>query len=185
MASRRRESKAKKINPTLFVFCEGETEVAYINLLKSLYRIPSIHIHPKIGGSDITAEYIVNYKRDKPTHEKDSDYLFYDLDVEAIFQRLNQIRNCTLLVSNPSIELWFLLHYKNQTANINSASCCRELQNRNRSYKKGLIDNRLKDKLISRKSEAIRRGKGLVSTNNPSTTVYRLLEKLDEIKDSL
>jgi hypothetical protein len=26
MARRRKESKGKKINPTLFVFCEGETE---------------------------------------------------------------------------------------------------------------------------------------------------------------
>jgi hypothetical protein len=34
MARRRKESKGKKINPTLFVFCEGETEEAYTNLLK-------------------------------------------------------------------------------------------------------------------------------------------------------
>lgn len=39
MARRRREPKGKKINPTLFVFCEGDTEEAYVNLLKSIYRI--------------------------------------------------------------------------------------------------------------------------------------------------
>ena len=182
MASRRGESKSKKINPTLFVFCEGDTEVAYINLLKSVYRLPSIQIHARIGGNDITAEYINNYKKDKPTHEKDSDFLFYDLDVEAVINRLRQIRKCTLLVSNPSIEFWFLLHYKNQTANINSADCCRELQNRNRTYKKGLIDNKLRDKLTSRRSEAVRRAKALGKWNNPSTTVYKFIELLDDLK---
>jgi len=181
MASRRKESKDKRINPTLFVFCEGETEVAYINMLKSYYRIPSIQIHPKIGGNDITTEYINNYKKDKPTHEKDKDFLLYDLDVPAILNRLNRIDNCTLLISNPSIELWFLLHYKNQTANLDTASCCREMLNRNRVYKKGLIDEKLKDKLITRKGDAIRRAKALNSPNNPSSTVYRLVEELDSI----
>jgi hypothetical protein len=86
MARKRREPKGKKINPTLFVFCEGETEVAYINLLKTVYRIPSIHIHPKIGGNNITADYIENYKNDKPTHEKDLNFLVYDLDVPTMIQ---------------------------------------------------------------------------------------------------
>ena len=149
MARRRRNPRGKKINPTLFVFCEGETEESYINLLKTLYRIPSIHIHPKIGRNDITAEYIQNYKKNKPTHEKDLNLLFYDLDVPTMLQRLSQIDDCILLVSNPCIELWFLLHYKNQTANVNNTYCCKELKNRNRSYKKGLIDRKLKEKLVS------------------------------------
>lgn len=182
MARRRGESREKKINPTLFVFCEGETEEAYINLLKKEYRIPSIHIHPNIGGNNITTEYIEKYKENKPTHEKDSNFLFYDLDVSAMIQRLSQIDNCTLLVSNPSVELWFLLHYKNQTANVNNAYCYKELRNRNRTYKKGLIDTRLKEKLISRKDEAIKRAKKLTRFENPSTTVYKLIEILNKLK---
>jgi len=48
MAGKRKPSKGKKINPTLFIFCEGKTEESYINFLKSFYRIPSIHIHPRL-----------------------------------------------------------------------------------------------------------------------------------------
>ena len=83
---------------------------------------------------------------------------------------------------NPCIELWFLLHYKNQTANINNVRCCREMTNRNRTYKKGLIDNKLKEKLISKIEDALKRAKELTEFNNPSSTVYKLIEVLDELK---
>ena len=52
-----RISKGKKINPTYFVFCEGETEEVYINHLRSKYRLP-ININSKIAGNRITEKYI-------------------------------------------------------------------------------------------------------------------------------
>lgn len=182
MGRTRRKSRGKKINPTLFVFCEGDTEEAYVNMLKSYFRLPSIQIHPKIGGNNITLEYIQNYKKDKPTHEKDINYLMYDLDVPEIIERLQEIENCTLLLSNPCIELWFLLHYKNHLAHTNCAYCCKELNNRNNSYKKGVIDKKLKEKLISKSEDAIKRTKKLTESQNPSSSVYKLLEKLNELK---
>ncbi len=148
MADKRRAPKGKKINPTIFIFCEGETEVAYVNLLKSLYRLPSIHIHARIKGNNITKEYIENYKKDKPTHEKDSTCLFYDIDVPHMQEKLSKIENCILLISNPVVELWFLLHYKHQKAYTNSNYCFEELN----------------------------------LPENPSTTVYRLIEILSKIK---
>ncbi|MCH8533881.1 MAG: RloB family protein [Flavobacteriaceae bacterium] len=181
MSRKRREPKGKKINPTLFVFCEGDTEEAYVNFLKSLYRLPSIQIRSKIGGNNITSEFISNYKKGKPTHEKDLDFLMYDVDVPEIVERLQKIEKSTLLLSNPCIELWFLLHYKNQTAHINSAKCCREMANRNRVYKKGIIDNKLKEKLISKKEVAVKRAKELAENNNPSSTVYKFIETLEQL----
>lgn len=182
MARKRRQPKGKKINPTFFVFCEGETEESYINLLKSTYRIPSIHIHPRIGGNNITSDYIKNYKKNKPSHEKDINFLMYDLDVVTMLERLSKIDDSVLLVSNPCIELWFLLHYKNQTANINNTKCCREMTNRNRTYKKGIMDSKLKEKLTTKSSDAVKRAKNLKKFNNPSSTVYRLIEALNDLK---
>lgn len=183
MARGRRKSRGKKINPTLFVFCEGETEESYINLLKSIYRIPSIHIHPKVRGNNISSAFIQGYKQDKPTHEKDMNFLMYDLDVPTMLERLSKIDDSILLVSNPCLELWFLLHYKNQTASTNSETCCREMTNRNRTYKKGLINDRLKAKLISKIDIAISRAKGLTEHNNPSSTAYKLIEVLENLKN--
>lgn len=184
MGRKRRKSRRKKINPTLFVFCEGETEEAYINLLKSFYRLPSIIIRPKISGSNITRDFIDKYKTGMSTHEKDIDFLMYDLDVPNVFSRLKKITNCVLLLSNPCIELWFLLHYKNQTSSVDCAYCCKEIKNRNRtSYKKGKIGTKLKDKLLTKKEDAIKRAKILVKYPNTGSTVYKFLEKLEELKN--
>lgn len=184
MSRKRREPKGKKINPTLFVFCEGDTEEAYVNFLKSLYRLPSIQIRSKIGGNNITSEFIAKFKKGKPTHEKDLDFLMYDSDVPEIIERLKKVRNSILLLSNPCIELWFLLHYKNQTASISSEKCCREMSNRNRVYNKGVIDKKLNDKLISKRDVAVKRAKGLTANHNPSSSVYKLIEILDQLKQT-
>lgn len=43
MARKERVSRGKTMRPNYFVFCEGETEVAYTEMLRSHYRLP-IHI---------------------------------------------------------------------------------------------------------------------------------------------
>ena len=143
MKSKRQASKGKKINPHFWVFCEGETEEAYVRFLRSKYRLP-VEIVSKIAGCDISSRYIQTYKRDKPSHKKDMDFLIYDADVPEILERLKKIQSVTLIASNPAIELWFLLHYKNQKTVIAENDCIKELCNRNKNqYKKGFIDDAL------------------------------------------
>lgn len=77
MTRKRTASKGKKINPHFWVFCEGETEEAYVSFLRSRYRIP-ITIVSKIVGNKINERFIKSYKKGKPTHEKDKDFLMYD-----------------------------------------------------------------------------------------------------------
>jgi len=182
MSRNRRKPIGKKINPTFFVFCEGETEKAYINLLKSKYRIPSIKIHAKIRGINITENYINNYKREKPTHEKDKTFLFYDLDVPEVLQKIKKINKGIVLASNPCVEFWFLLHYKNHASETNNKYCYKELVNRNGKYKKGSLDNKLRDKLIEKSSHASKRAKALNAYDNPSSTIYKIIEILDNLK---
>lgn len=184
MSRNRRPSRGKKIKPHFWVFCEGQTEEAYVCYLRSRYRVP-IEIVPKVIGSNIDERKIRGYKKGKPVHEKDIDFLLYDADVPAVLDRLRIISNVTLLISNPTIELWFLLHYKNQISNINSSNCITEISQRNRNrYKKGVIDNKLAIKLLDKSQEACKRAKKLTVPNNPSSTVYKLIEILEEIKKS-
>lgn len=182
MARGRRASKGKKINPTFFVFCEGETEEAYVNFLKRHFRLPSIQIHSKVSRNNIDADQISNYKQDKPQHEKDRDFLMYDLDAPRILERLKKIKGASLLVSNPCIELWFLLHDKNQKAECDTSFCTREMENRNKPYKKGKLEGKLEQKLREKMDKAIERAKNLKPHKNPSTTVYKLIEKLKALK---
>lgn len=182
MKSKRQASKGKKINPHFWVFCEGETEEAYIQFLRSEYRLP-IEIIPKIAGSCINERYIKNYKKGKPTHEKDKDFLIYDADVSEVLEKLKKIDSTILIASNPTIELWFILHYKNQKAELSGDDCIRELSNRNRNnYKKGTLDSSLKIKLKEKCKDACKRSKDLKLFENPSTNMYIFIEDLEKAK---
>lgn len=180
--SRRAKPRGKRIKPQIWVFCEGQTEEAYVAHLRSRYRIP-IEIVTKVAGTEISEVYIKRQKKGKPVHTKDRDFLMYDSDVPAVLTRLAAIPNVTLLLSNPAIELWFLLHYKNQTAAISSDDCIRQLSNRNRNtYIKGRIDNKLERHLNNGYMQACVRAKSLRNTNNPSSNVYIFIETLASIK---
>lgn len=182
MKSKRQESKGKKINPHFWVFCEGETEAAYIRFLRSEYRLP-VEIVPKVAGCDIDERYIESYKDGKPTHEKDRNFLVYDADVPEVLEKLNKINSSVLIASNPAIELWFLLHYKNQTTPLTVADCIRELENRNNiEYKKGTIDNSLRKRLKEKCGDACKRSKVLSRFDNPSTNMYVIIEALERAK---
>jgi hypothetical protein len=104
MNSKRQVSKGKRINPNFWVFCEGETEEAYIRFLRIEYRLP-VEIIPKIAGFDISPRYIHSFKKGKPRHEKDRDFLVYDADVPEVLEKLKQIPGVILIASNPAIEL--------------------------------------------------------------------------------
>ena len=185
MANKRALSKGKIINPNYWVFCEGETEEAYVCFLRSTYRIP-IEIVPKVVGNKITSRFIKNYKQNKPTHKKDKDFLMYDADVTATLEKLKAIKSTELIASNPSIELWFLLHYKNQTGSITTTECIKELSNRNRNtYKKGVIDTQLASKISESCKKACERAKPLEMFNNPSSNMYVFIEELEKVKNKI
>ena len=181
MNKQRRTSKGKSVRPTFFVFCEGETEEAYIAFLRATYKLP-IEIDTKISGNRITAKYIANYKKTKDLHPKDKTYLVYDLDVTGILSNLQKISDTVLIASNPCFELWYLLHYQNQQAELSSKECENNLSVYMRNYKKGCIDDKLKLQLMVKKGEAIGRAKKLKPYDNPSTDVFRLIEDLEKVK---
>ena len=180
--SKRSKSKGKLINPTYWVFCEGKTEEAYVSHLRTKYRLP-IEITSKVAGSNINEHFIRKCKVGKPTHQKDKDFLMYDGDVESTIRQLQSVSSANLIISNPSIELWFLYHYKNQKAAITTAECIKQLSNRSRvQYKKGQISGRLKEKLDEKWNEACQRASGSRVYNNPSSNVHVLIEELEKVK---
>ena len=182
MNRKRSASKGKKINPHFWVFCEGATEEAYVCFLRSRYRIPA-EIVTKISGSKISEGEIKKYKQGKPQHEKDIDFLIYDADVQDTLIRLRSICAVTLITSNPSIELWFLIHYKTQTAHISTSECIKELRNRNRNnYRKGILDERLRARLAGHYSEACKRAEKLTLYENPSSNMFLIIEAMEEAK---
>ena len=179
MGRKVRISKGKQMKPNFFVFCEGETEIAYVKFLRSLYRVP-IQVIPKKGKSNISEDFIVKSKNEYVQTDQDKVFLMYDLDVDGMLEQLQKIPNAELIVSNPCIELWFLLHYQDQKSEISSDKCIKKLQKVSKEYKKGTLSEEEKDVLAKNKDQALERAKKLVEFQNPSTTIHRLLDLLKE-----
>lgn len=179
MGRKIRLSKEKQMKPNFFVFCEGKTEIAYIKFLRSLYRVP-IQVIPKKSKSNISKDDIENSKRDYVTTNQDKTFLMFDLDVAGVLEHLQKIPDAELLVSNPCVELWFLLHYQEQKSKSTSKKCIQKLQSFTKDYKKGVLSEEEKNVLAANRDVAIKRAKLLEEYDNPSTTIYRLLELLKD-----
>lgn len=107
----------------------------------------------------------------------------FDLDVEGMLERLTKIPNTTLLCSNPCVELWFLLHYTDHQSVLTSDECLKRLQKEERNYIKGSLSVFMKRKLSENNGAATERAKTLLLHKNPSSSVYRLIEELQKIKN--
>ena len=180
MGRQTRKSKGKTMRPNFFVFCEGESEVAYISHLRSQYRAP-IQIIPKKSDSNISVKYIENCKKEYTRTDNDKTFLMYDLDVDGMLNRLQSIPNAVLLVSNPCIELWYLLHFEECHAELAQNVCIKKLRKHLPHYSKGALALKEKMTLSDNTPAASVRAKSLSAHTNPSTTIYRIIDLLDSL----
>jgi hypothetical protein len=184
MSRNKRIPSGRAINPTFFVFCEGNTEEAYISHLRSKYRLPIV-IDAKVAGNRITEKYISNHKKDKATHPKDNNYLVYDLDVPEMLEKLTSIKNTILLSSNPCFELWYLLHFQEQKSEISSNDCIAKLKQKLPKYNKGTLNKDLKDSLEQGQAKAVNRASKLNQFANPSSQIFLLIHDIEKVKKQI
>jgi hypothetical protein len=104
----------------------------------------------------------------------------FDLDVEGMLEHLQKIPQATLLVSNPCVELWFLLHFQGVDKEITSDGCLRMLKTHSPQYEKGALTESEKRILVENMEKAIERAKRLEDYKNPSSLVYRLIEAMEK-----
>lgn len=186
MARHKREAKGKVINPKFFVFCEGETEAAFINHLKITHRKP-VEIISKVTKNQISARLIKESMKSFPYFKKDLVFLVYDIDVVGFLEKLKSIQKeitSILITSNPCFELWYLLHFINQAGEISSDKCIKKLRSYIKSYQKGSINLKLLQKLDEMQSDAIVRAKNLSFPDNPSTNVHVFVAELERINNN-
>jgi hypothetical protein len=183
MSKYQRQSKGKEIRPTFFVFCEGESEEAYISFIRNKYRVP-IQIRSKVAKNKINQKYVTGILKPFQKQEKDKYFLLYDLDVPEMLEKLQSINDTILLVSDPCIELWYILHTCNHSGEATSAQCITQLEGICKGYRKGTICDKLKQELISGEENACKWAKKLALRNNfdnPSTSVYILIDELKKV----
>ncbi len=185
MAKGREKSVSRKMKQVFLVFCEGETEENYIDFLRRKYKSP-IKIVPKTGGTQISQRLIDKYQKELQLSKNDriTTFLMYDLDVASVVKKLKSCKAIGLF-SNPCIELWFLLHSKDQKNALTTKQCLQILKNSHvdwNNYEKSQITEMQKKILWENKSVAIERAKTLAEETNPSSSVYQLLEAIENFR---
>lgn len=181
MARKAKQPRGRKMNPTFFVFCEGKTEAAYVDLLRRSFRVP-VEIIVKVSDSNISQPYIDRCKRERFTTAEDKTFLMFDLDVPGMLEHLRKIKDAVLLLSNPCIEYWFVLHYKDTNKELSSAECLALLRSIDKDYVKGAFSTAMKRALIDSVEEAAKRAKSKEAYSNPSSTIHLLTDEIIKAK---
>lgn len=196
----RRREGTRRQRKTVIIVCEGETEKCYFESFRTRYRYTGLVILP------------VHRKKNDPIHiidlairkveENDLEYeagdrgwCVFDVDqnsddvLREAFAKASR-KNILIALSNPCIELWYILHFINRTAPLTANEAKTELKRFIKSYKKG---QDICDKLAPGEKDAVKHAKGLNRQHeragyakntrrcNPSSQVFEILEYFAKI----
>jgi len=189
---RQRRVNTREPLPRILIVCEGEkTEPAYFES----FRVPSVRIKVLGLGRD-PLTLVKQAKQLSGQDEYDQVWCVFDRDDVPVerFNRafdLAQRSKIQVAYSNQAFELWFLLHFhfcdtaQTRIDYINGLS--RKL---GRPYQKN--DPTLYQELLSQQPTAIRHAERLLAQyspanpakDDPSTTVHKLVQKLNRFTQS-
>ena len=196
----RKASGRRKRNPVVYLICEGsETEIRYFKKFRS--RECNIDIVP-IPSQYKSADKLVQKARAtigySPYYPDEGDIIWcvFDRDdnTNAMLSKAKQVaikEGYQIAFSNPSFEVWFLLHFNNQTTPVENCETAIKLLK-----KKGRLEQYEKNKEVYEQLKplqeaAIDRAKKRVAAlqaehteilsreSNPVTTVAELVEYLN------
>lgn len=128
-----RKTKHRKLKQTYFVLVDGETEQIYLNSFKT----PNLHIKPELPKKKALIKMYKYFKQEKNNFNK--SFWIIDLDVPIRENRLNDVKRYKqelkdeILINNPCLEFWFLLHYEIK----NFPNDCKKIE----SYLKNTFDD--------------------------------------------
>ncbi|MDE6038539.1 MAG: RloB family protein, partial [Paramuribaculum sp.] len=117
----------------------------------------------------------------------DDDYeifYIYDSDVRAIVDKLKTLPGAMIL-TNPCIELWFLLHARVHNRELDSGATVKMLMSAHqcwRNYSKGFLTKEQIDHLAAGRALAIERARMLSWPDNPSSNFHVFIAALEKEK---
>lgn len=181
----RRFKRSRKPHKVFLVVCEGETEENYVEFLRQHYRLP-ITIKTKVSGNAVNRRLVNQYVKELGLQKDDDCRIFfiYDADVACVAERLLALPG-EVVLSNPSFELWFLLHSRELTRTVSSEELTRMLISCSpiwRSYEKGKLSQEQRRHLATSYREAMSRAKTLKWHENPSSNMHLFIEALEAEK---
>lgn len=181
----RKYGKPRTPRKVILVICEGDTEKAYVDMLRLHYRLP-ITIKARVVGNRINERLVNQFLKEEGLKgEDDAQVVYiYDADIKPLVEHLKKLSG-TLILSDPCIEFWFLLHGRDYYRFISSGEIVDILERSHtvwKGYVKGILTEKQKEFLLTHGEEASARAKLLDANATPGTNVYQFLEILENEK---
>lgn len=180
---------------SIAIVCEGEkTEPNYFKAIRREYRLTSVTV--EIEGEECPngpiqiVEHAISIMNEKKFDEvwcvMDTENPVYNPNFEIAISMADRSKGIMVAASNPAFEYWFLLHFVETSRPFtNCDELVRELQVQFPEYRKNTRDFSV---FYDRTELAIERAKRVLANHpdsdvipNPSTHVFRLMEKLKQL----
>lgn len=138
---RKPKKNAPKTNPAFAVVVDGQTEVWYLNMLIRNEQDIQIRIKPEIPNKKSLKE---QYDLVCNLSDKEFTKVFWLIDLDAVIKETNEtpktkkttlkafeqyrtnlankFKNVIIVVNNPCLEFWFLLHFEKTSKYFNTCS---------------------------------------------------------------
>ena len=198
----RRQLRHKERKPLIVICVEGEKNSTEYNYFRH-YSSRDLRIKFSTGGSTDPKgmlEDLLKYIRNEDITSEDNCRIFLVLDTDLDERRISEIKeieqecidnNIEIVTSAPTFEIWYLMHYRNNRLKFQtSKEVKRELQNINGTYTESMdMYKIIKDSTDNARSTAqsfeqqIIRNKEELLSSNPHTSIYKILDAIDEFNN--
>src|SRR5690606_29620169 len=141
MRTSKRKRNTPKVNPAFAIVVDGKTEVWYLQMLKRNERDIRVSIKPEIPNKKSVEE---QYNLVCDLSNKEFTKVFWIVDLDTVVKEDNEVPlggksslkifeeyrrdlskyypNAVVIVNNPCLEFWFLLHFKKTSKYFNNCS---------------------------------------------------------------
>lgn len=198
----RRQLRHNKKKPLIVICSEGGKKSSEYYYFRN-YTNRDLRIQFSTGNSTDPKgmlEDLLKYIHNEDIASEDNCRIFLVLDTDLDEKRISEIKeieqrcidnNIEIVTSAPTFEIWYVMHYRNNKLKFQtSKEVKRELQNLNGTYTESMdmykiiknsTDN-ARSTAQSLEQQIIRNNEDLLSSN-PHTSIYKILDAIDEFNN--
>ncbi|CCY88941.1 rloB-like protein [Mycoplasma sp. CAG:956] len=198
----RRQIKQNRRKPLIVICSEGGKKSSEYYYFRN-YASRDLRIQFSTGNSTDPKgmlEDLLKYIRNEDIFSEDECKIFLVLDTDLDNKRINEIKkieqqcndnNIEIITSAPTFEIWYIMHYRNNRLKfLSSKDVKKELQIINGYYTESMDMYKMINKSTSSarntakniEQQAVKNNEDLFKLN-PHTSIYKILDTIDEFKN--
>lgn len=130
----RRQAIARKLDPYVTIYVEGETEKLYFSRFRQIFQFSGPEIVCYTGAKLGIVDWVIKKQRQMPKAEKEASYVFILLDLDVFTENeYDQIckeakkEGFRVFGCKPSFEIWLMAHHEQIKPSMSKETILRKL----------------------------------------------------------